>query len=544
MKSILSLTLLSLFLLTSFSSLAQKQKADMILTNATVYTVDKKFSKAEAFAVKRGKIIAIGKSVDILKKYQSTKILNAQGKYIFPGLYDAHAHFYSFGLNLQKVDLRGTKSYQEVLDRIIAFQKKKNLTFITGRGWDQNDWELKEFPTKEELDRLFPTIPIVLTRIDGHALLANSKALELAKITTETKVSGGEIQIKKGELTGILIDNPMELVYNIIPKTTTKNQVQALKDAQKVMFQYGLTTINEAGLEKETIHLIDSLQQNKELKINIYAMLSASQENVDLYTQLGPYKTDWLNVRSFKFMGDGALGSRGACLHQPYNDRSNHYGALLSSVADVRKIAKQIANSEFQMNSHAIGDSTNTVLLTIYKEVLKDKPNRRWKIEHAQVMREQDFDAFSSNIIPSVQPTHATSDMYWAEQRVGKERIKQSYAYKKMLNKAGIIALGTDFPIEEVNPMLTFYASVARKDLKNYPEGGFQPENALSREETIKGMTIWSAYSNFEENEKGSLEVGKWADFVIYDNDLMTEDIDAIPYVKPINTFIKGEQVK
>lgn len=536
--------LLILVLATQFTGYSQKQKADLLVTNATIYTVDKTFSKTEALAVKNGKIIAIGATADILKKYTATKTVNAQDKFIYPGFYDAHAHFYRFGLNLQKVDLRGTKSYQEVLDRVGKFQKEKNLDFITGHGWDQNDWKVKEFPTKTELDQLFPNTPVALTRIDGHAMLANSKALELAGILPTTKVEGGEIQVKEGQLTGILVDNPMDLVYNIIPKPKKETQIQALKDAEKVMFDYGLTTINEAGLEKDIIDLIDTLQQRKELKINIYAMVTATQDNVDLYTQLGPYKTDQLNVRSFKFMGDGALGSRGACLHKPYTDRPNHLGALLYPIADIKRIAKQIAESEYQMNSHAIGDSTNTVLLNIYKEVLKDKQDRRWKIEHAQIMREQDFDYFSSNIIPSVQPTHATSDMYWAEERVGKERIKFSYAYKKMLSKAGLIALGTDFPIEEVNPMLTFYAAVARKDLKNYPEGGFQIENALTREETLKGMTIWAAYSNFEEKEKGSLEVGKWADFTIFDNDLLTEDLDAIPYIKPANTFVKGTQVK
>ncbi len=526
------------------SIFGQKQKVDLLITNATIYTVNKEFAKAEAMAVKNGKIVAVGTTSEIQKKYQATKNIDALDKFVYPGFYDAHAHFYSFGLNLQKVDLRGTKSYQEVIDKVVKFQKERNLDFITGSGWDQNDWAVKEFPTKAELDKLFPNTPVVLTRIDGHALLANSKALELAKITATTKVSGGEIQVKNGETTGIVIDNPMDLVYNIIPKPSQQTQIKALKDAEKVMFDFGLTTINEAGLEKDIIDLIDTLQQRKELKINIYAMVMASQDNVDLYTQLGPYQTDNLNVRSFKFMGDGALGSRGACLHKPYSDRPTHYGALLSSVSDIKKIAKQIAESDYQMNSHAIGDSTNSVLLNTYKEVLKGKDNRRWKIEHAQIMQEKDFDSFSLNIIPSVQPTHATSDMYWAEERVGKERIKHSYAYKKMLNKAGIIALGTDFPIEEVNPMYTFYAAVARKDLKNYPEGGFQFENALSREETLKGMTIWAAYSNFEENEKGSLEVGKWADFTIFDNDLLTEDIDAIPYIKPVNTFIKGFQVK
>lgn len=535
--------LIGLFLITQVI-FAQKPNADLLITNATIYTVNSKFEQAEAMAVKSGKIIALGKTTDLIKKYKAVKTINAEGKFIYPGFYDAHAHFYSFGMNLQTVNLKGTQSFQEVLNKVIAFQKEKNVNFIQGRGWDQNDWKVKEFPIKKELDELFPDTPVALTRIDGHAMLANSKALELAGITKDSKINGGQIEIKNGELTGILIDNPMEKVYAVVPKPKKETQVQALKDAQKVMFDYGLTTINEAGLEKEIIDLIDTLQQNNELDINIYAMVKATQDNVDLYTQLGIYQTDKLNVRSFKFMGDGALGSRGACLHKEYADKPHHFGALLSSVNDIKRMAKQIADSDYQMNSHAIGDSTNTILLNIYKEALKDKPNRRWKIEHAQIMQEKDFDAFSLNIIPSVQPTHATSDMYWAEQRVGKERIKNSYAYKKMLNKAGIIALGTDFPIEEVNPMYTFYAAVARKDLKNYPEGGFQPENALTREETLKGMTIWAAYSNFEENEKGSLEVGKWADFTIFDNDLLTEDIDAIPFVKPANTFVKGKQVK
>ncbi|TGD58895.1 amidohydrolase [Flavobacterium humi] len=530
-----------------FSITAQAQKkipADLIVSNATIYTVNKNFETAEAFAVKDGKILAIGTSAEINKKYSSKNNISATEKFIYPGFYDAHAHFYNFGMSLQRVNLRGTLSFQEVVDKVIAFQKEKNLDFIQGRGWDQNDWKVKEFPTKELLDRYFPNTPVALTRIDGHAMLANSKALELAGITVKTKAEGGQIEIKDGQLTGILVDNPMELVYNIIPKPKKTLQIQALKEAQKEAFQYGLTTINEAGLEKETIDLIDSLQEEKVLDINIYAMVLATKANVDYYTQLGIYKTDKLNVRSFKFIGDGALGSRGACLHAEYSDKHNHFGALLSPVSEIKQIARQIADSDFQMNTHAIGDSTNTILLKIYKEVLAGKPDRRWKIEHAQVMREEDFDYFKLGIIPSVQPTHATSDMYWAEERLGKKRLKTSYAYKKMLDKAGLVALGTDFPIEEINPMYTFYAAVARKDLKNYPEGGFQMENSLTREETLKGMTIWAAYSDFEENEKGSLEAGKWADFTIFDADIMTMDIDGIPYVKPVNTFVKGKQVK
>lgn len=532
------------FALVHFANAQKKQQADLIVTNAKVYTVNKNFDKAEAFAVSNGKIVAIGTSAAIQKKYTSPKIINAKNKFVYPGFYDAHAHFYSYGMNLQTVDLRGTKSFEEVVEKVIAFQKEKNLPYIQGRGWDQNDWTVKEFPTKESLDKLFPNTPVALTRIDGHALLANTKALELAGIDLKTKVEGGQIEIKNGILTGIVIDNPMELVYGSIPKPSKQTQAIALKAAEKAVFDYGLTTINEAGLERETIDLIDSLQQANQLDVNIYAMVMASKENVDYYTQLGIYKTDKLNVRSFKFVGDGALGSRGACLHKAYSDKPKHFGALLSPINDIRQIAKQIAESDYQMNSHAIGDSTNTVLLKIYKEVLAGKSDRRWKIEHAQIMQEPDFDYFKLGIIPSVQPTHATSDMYWAQDRVGKERIKNSYAYKKLLNKAGIIALGTDFPIEEINPMYTFYAAVARKDLKKYPEAGFQSENALTREETLKGMTIWAAYSNFEENEKGSLEVGKWADFTLFDSDIMTMDIDGVPYVKPTNTFVKGKQVK
>ena len=442
------------------------------------------------------------------------------------------------------VDLCGTNSMKEVIERVKAFQKEKNPDFIVGNGWDQNDWEVKKYPSKEDLDAEFPNIPVVLNRIDGHAMIVNSKALALAGITSKTIATGGQIELANGQPTGILIDNPMRMVSAIIPQPSRKTQIAALVDAEKTMFSYGLTTVNDAGLSPDVIQLIDSLQKAKVLHINIYAMISANQKNIDFFLKKGIYKTDALNVRSFKLFGDGALGSRGACMHKEYSDMANQHGALISSPQEFKSIAKQIAASDFQLNSHAIGDSANTVLLKIYKEVLTGKKDRRWKIEHAQVIREQDFDYFKLGIIPSVQPTHATSDMYWAGERLGKERLKNSYAYKKLLQKAGIIALGTDFPIEEVNPMLTFHSAVARKDSKNYPKGGFQMENALSREETLKGMTIWAAFSNFEEKEKGSLEVGKWADFVIFDQDLMKVKEEEIVKIVPAATYLKGNKVK
>jgi predicted amidohydrolase YtcJ len=524
----------------------QKNKiaVDTIILDATIYTVNNSFDKASAMAVKDGKIIAIGSNDEIANRFESKNTIEAKGKFIYPGLIDAHCHFYGYGLGLQEVDLRGTKSMDEVIKRIQTFQKAKNLNFIVGNGWDQNDWETKQFPTKAILDKNFPNIPVVLTRVDGHAMIVNSKALALAKITKLTKAIGGQIEIVNGEPTGILVDNPMDLIYKIIPKPSRKTQIAALLDAEKVMFDYGLTTINDAGLDPDVINLIDSLQKAKAMKINVYAMITASQKNIDLFLKKGIYKTDNLDVRSFKMYGDGALGSRGACLHKEYSDMPKQFGALLSPISKLKSIAKKISESPFQLNSHAIGDSANTVLLKIYKEVLTGKKDRRWKIEHAQVLQEADFDYFKLGIIPSVQPTHATSDMYWAGDRLGKERIKNAYAYKKLLQKAGIVALGTDFPVEEVNPMLTFHAAVSRKDSKGFPKDGFQMENALTREETLKGMTIWAAFSNFEEKEKGSLEVGKWADFVIYDQDLMKMDEKKIPFIKPSQTFIKGNQVK
>ncbi len=532
-----------LFLITMTISCSKKEKADTIIINANMYTVNNNFELAEAFAIKDGKIIDVGTTLQIQSKYASTYVNDVKGKTIIPGFIDAHCHFYGLGLQQQKVDLTGTKSFEEVLQKIIDFQKEKNVAYITGRGWDQNDWEIKEFPTKEKLDELFPNTPVSITRIDGHALLANQTAIDLAGVTINTPFSGGEILQKEGKLTGVFIDNPMELIEVKIPEPSKKEKIQALKDADKICVDLGLTTVDDAGLSREIIELIDSLQQANELKIRIYAMVTNTPKDLDYYLTKGILKTDRLNVRSIKVYGDGALGSRGAAMKKPYSDKHNHFGALLASPEEFMNIAKQIAASDYQMNSHAIGDSANYLLLKTYKEVLKGKTDRRWRIEHAQIIDKEDFKYFD-NILPSVQPTHATSDMYWAEDRVGAERIKGAYAYKDLLNNYGKIALGTDFPIENVSPFLTFYAAVARKDLNNYPEEGFQIENALTREETLKGMTVWAAFSNFEENEKGSIEVGKLADFIILDKNIMEVEENEIPYIKAEETYINGERVK
>ena len=519
----------------------KKEKVDLIIINSNTYTVNDSFEIATAFAIKDGKFVAVGSNTEIQEKYQSDNLIDAKNQTIVPGLIDAHCHFYRMGLDQQKVSLEGTKSYKEVLERLVAFQKEKNVNFITGRGWDQNDWEIKEFPTKEKLDELFPTIPVAIRRVDGHALLVNQATIDAAGINENTKVSGGEIILKDGKMTGILIDAAMDFIK--IPEPSKEEAIQGLLDAQKMCFSYGLTTVDDAGIDQNIVELIDSLQQTNNLKMRIYAMISGNnQAQIDYYIDKGIYKTDQLHVRSFKVYGDGALGSRGAAMRQSYSDRENHFGALIYSPERYLEIARQIAASEFQMNTHAIGDSANTWLLKTYKEVLKNKKDSRWRIEHAQIISPKDFKNFD-NILPSVQPTHATSDMYWAEKRIGKKRMKGAYAFKDLLNAYGKIALGTDFPVEEVNPFLTFYAATIRKDVANYPEKGFQMENALTREETLKGMTIWAAYSNFEEHEKGSIEVGKFADFVILSQDIMKVDGKQIPKTTVNSTFLNGEKV-
>jgi predicted amidohydrolase YtcJ len=522
------------------------KNADLIVTNAKIYTVDSSFSMAEAMAVKDGKILAIGSEDEIMNAYDSPLISDLSGLPVYPGFIDAHCHFYSYGLSLLKrADLVGTESFEDVLEVISGHQKKfPSAYWIEGRGWDQNDWEVKEFPTREKLDELFPENPVILTRIDGHAALVNSKALEIAGITSKTKIAGGDVILKNGQPTGVLIDNAIELVTDLIPDPDPDQIAEALLTAQKNCFAVGLTGVHDAGLEKNVIDVIETLDNSNDLRMRIYAMLSPTGENFEYYVAKGPTKTDRLNIRSIKLYADGALGSRGAKLLADYSDDPGNSGLILRTPDSIRDILKTAYAQGFQINTHAIGDSANRMMLTLYGEVLKGKNDKRWRIEHVQIIAPEDFDLFGKySIIPSAQPTHATSDMYWADERLGPERIKGAYAYKQLLDQSGWIPLGTDFPIENINPLYTFYAAVVRKDLKGWPEGGFQVENALSREEALKGMTFWAAKAAFEENEKGSLEAGKMADFVVLDKDIMEISGNEIPNVKVLKTFIGGQEV-
>jgi hypothetical protein len=530
-----------LSILIFFSLFGCKKNVDLIVYNANVYKVDNDFTIVNAIAIKDGLFFDVGGN-DILKKYNAQETYDLNGSTILPGLIDAHCHFYGLGLNQQVIDLVGTKSFDEIILKLKS-KSNDNNSVIKGSGWDQNDWDIKEFPNKKELDMLFPDTPVVLERIDGHAYLVNQKALDMAKITTKTQNSSGTLVKNNGELTGVLIDGPMELIDNVLPELSNLEKEQALLDAQEICFKNGLTTVDDAGLSKETIFLIDELQKKNILKMRVYAMVSNSKENLEYFLNKGPIKTLRLNVSSVKIYGDGALGSRGATLKSPYHDDKENFGKLITTPKQLEDLASKIANANFQMNTHAIGDSTVKLLLNTYSKILKNKKDPRWRIEHSQIIDLKDMDGFNEKILPSVQPTHATSDMYWAEDRVGSSRINGAYAYKTLLNKSKVIGLGTDFPVERVNPFHTFYAATSRKDLNGYPEKGFQSQNALSREETLKGMTIWAAYLNFEENEKGSIEKGKLADFIIIDRDIMKIDIDETPKTEVLKTYVSGELV-
>ena len=540
MKKSIKLNNLILVLLVITSLLQScKKSVDYIAYNGNIYTVNNDFNVASAFAVKDGKFIDVGND-EIFSKYNSNEKIDLNGSTVLPGLIDAHCHFYGLGLNQSVIDLTGTSSFNEILEKI-AFENNKDV--IRGRGWDQNDWEIKEFPDKLKLDLAYPNTPVILERIDGHAYLVNQKALDIAGIDINTKSTNGTVLSKKGKLTGVLIDGPMSIIDDAFGEISLDNKIKALISAQKICFQNGLTTVDDAGLSKEVILLIDSLQKKDLLKMRVYAMISNSEDDVDYFLENGPIKTNSLNVRSVKVYGDGALGSRGATLKEPYSDDKHNYGKLVTSYKDIKDLADKLAKANFQMNTHAIGDSTINILIDTYSKVLENKTDPRWRIEHSQIIDLNDIDGYNNKILPSVQPTHATSDMYWAKDRVGSKRIKGAYAYKALLEKSKVIGLGTDFPVEKVNPFHTFYASISRKDLNDYPEKGFEFENALSREETLKGMTIWAAYLNFEEKEKGSIEKGKFADFIIIDRDIMKVETNKTPNTKVLKTYLSGELV-
>lgn len=517
-------------------------KVDLILHNGKVYTVDKPFSVMEAVAIRDGKIIATGTSTEILHRYAATSIIDLEGKYVYPGFIDAHSHFFGYASDLLKCDLTGTRSYTELLEKLSLFSKENKFEWLLGRGWDQNDWEDTGYPDKTELDSLFPQQPVFLMRIDGHAALCNSAALRRANITSSTKITGGEIVLKDGQPTGLLIDNAVDLVKEVIPPFSEALNSDALLTAQENCFRVGLTSVCDAGLGKDSIELIRRLQKKDRLKIRVYAMISDTKKSRDYYFKKGPILTDRLTVRAIKLYADGALGSRGALLKQPYSDQPEHYGFLLHDVAYMNNLADEALEHGFQLCTHAIGDSAIRLMLDIFREHLLGTNNRRWRLEHCQVVDPKDLGDFKKlSVIPSVQPTHATSDMYWAGSRLGDDRLKTAYCFKDLLKQSDRLAFGTDFPVERIDPLLTFYAAVARKDTSGFPENGFLPENKIKRKDALRAMTIWAAYANFEDLKKGSIEVGKYADLVILDQDILECEEDQLLSTQVVATYVDGE---
>jgi predicted amidohydrolase YtcJ len=532
-----------LFTLMLFLRCTTNIEVDLIVHNARLYTVDSSFTIQEAFAVKNGIFIDIGTSKQILARYKAKEIIDAQQKPIYPGFYDGHAHTFMLADYLQQVDLVGCKSIDELISRVQDYQKKHPETkWILGGGWDQTLWPDNTYPHRDTLDKYFPDIPVLLHRIDYHAAIANSEALRIAQIDSVFNVEGGKIDVDSTQrITGVLIDNAMALVTKYIPAGNEINILQKLRQAQDSLFSVGLTSVVDAGLDTEQLELLKKFYEQDSLKIRNYAMLFAEPHNISKYINEGIYETDRLDIKAIKLMADGALGSRGACLLENYNDDSTK-GFLLHSRAEFEESLTQLANSPFQVAIHAIGDSTNRMLLDLYGAL--NVKNKRWRIEHAQVVHLSDFNKFKTfNIIPSIQPTHATSDMGWINERLGLERAKGAYAYKKLLEAYGKVVIGTDFPVEHFNPLYSFHAAVTRQNALGLPKEGFQMENALTREEALRGMTIWAAYGAFQEKKRGSIEKGKDADFVILEEDIMTAENDILRNIKTLRTVIAGESI-
>lgn len=520
------------------------RSADLILYNGQIQTVDDSLSVVSAIAFSNGIIVGLGTDDEVRSAFNAKEIIDLNGSSAYPGLIDPHCHFYRYGLALRHADLKGTKSWQAVLEKLKQHQAANPTNWVLGRGWDQNDWPTKSYPTKAELDSLYPNKPVVLTRIDGHALIANQAALDLAKITLNSQIGGGEILQEKGELTGVLIDNAADSIKNLIPESSQEEKIRALKLAQQNCFSVGLTSVGDAGLDGETISLIDSMQLVGDLKMRVFAMIEGTVENLDSLLSSGPRRSELLNVSSVKMYADGALGSRGAKLLHQYEDQHQHNGLLIHSEENLRSIYSKAKDAGFQVCTHGIGDGAVRLILDLYQELLEPGNDQRWRIEHAQVVNPEDLERFAKYaVIPSVQSTHATSDMYWAEERLGSERVKHAYAYNDLLKTNGWIPNGSDFPIEDINPLFGYYASVERKDQDGWPEGGFQMENALSRPDALRSMTIWAAKAQFEEDRKGSLAVGKLADLVVIDSDLLTAEGASLFEAKVTMTIVGGDIV-
>ena len=535
------------FVLFSSSCGYKSEEADLIVHNGSIVTMDAQNTMAQAVAIQGGRIIAVGAEREVLNRYKAKESIDLRGGVLVPGLMDGHAHLVGYADGLLEAGLFATDSWEEAVQRVVRHDAERPNEWVIGRGWDQNDWEVTDFPTRGLLDESFPEKPVFLERIDGHAVIVNRPALELAGLwnSKDEEIEGGEIlRGIDGFPTGVLIDNACGLVGQHVPKRSEAERLTALMEAQGNLLRMGITGITDAGLSPDEILRLDSLHETGDLKLRINAMVSADDTSIAWLRENGPIAKDRLTVQCVKFYMDGALGSRGALLLDPYSDRPGWHGLGTQNAAWFRKQLEDLASDSLQAATHCIGDSAVRWVLNAYEEVLGGTNDRRWRIEHAQVVSPQDFEGFGRNsVIPSVQPTHATSDMYWAGERLGRNRIRRAYAYQTLLEQLGMVALGTDFPVEDIDPRKTFLSSVARMDANGYPAEGFQSNNALTKVQTLRGMTQWVALAQFQEMDLGTIEVGKWADFTWMDrNWLKIEPMDALG-TRIIGTCIAGDWV-
>lgn len=546
-----------LFILVSVSCKVPGQ-ANLVLRNGKIATVDEEFSFAEAVAVQREKIVFVGKNEDV-SSYTGpeTKVIDLKGKLVLPGLIDSHAHIYNLGEQLTQLDITGTTSYQQIISKVAERVKTASPgEWIVGGRWDQNDWEDKNFPVHDPLSAVSPDNPVYLNRIDGNASFANKKALEMSGITRETSDPfGGVIHRKKnGEPTGVLINRAMNIVEKHIPKDTEEQYSDRVLKAVESCLSVGLTSVHEAGIGPDEIKIYKNLIDGGKLHMRVYAMLG-EQENPTLEGDLTAYLKQhrieeygnyFLSVRSMKLFFDGALGSRGAAFFEPYEDDPENNGLLRITPEYITHVAKAALEADMGVNTHCIGIRGNRLCLDAYEKALKDNPKRdhRFRIEHAQIVRLEDVAKFASlEVIPSMQPTHCTSDMDFVEARVGSKRAAGAYAWRSFLNAGLIIPCGSDFPVESNNPMLGIYAAITRMDIEGNPEGGWFPEQQMTIEEAIKGYTIWGAFAAFQEDVLGSIEVGKLADFTVLDRDILEVAPEEVLKARTVYTIVGGRIV-
>jgi predicted amidohydrolase YtcJ len=521
------------------------QTADLVIVNARVHTVNPRQPSATAIAVKAGEIVAVG---DDVTSYMGpeTKRIDAQGRAVVPGFIDSHGHMLGLGESLTSLDLHGVVSELEIQAMVANRARiRRPGQWITGFGWDQNLWARKQFPTKDLLDSAAPDNPVLLSRVDGHAIWVNSAALKLAGVKDDVvdPPGGRVIRDEAGHPTGVFMDNAMGMIKP--PEKTPVEREADLEAAAKLCARIGLTTVHDAGIPSPTLEGYRDLIRKNRLPVRINAMISGSdQELWNRFLKSGPEIGDFLTVRSVKLYADGALGSRGASLLAAYSDDPKNSGLTITDRATIEKFAREAVRGGFQVCTHAIGDRANREVLTVYAAALNGKNDKRFRVEHAQVIAPEDFARFRDNsIIASMQPTHATSDMLWAAQRLGPQRILGAYAWQTMLKLGVHLAFGSDFPVENPNPIWGFYAAVTRQDRQGNPPGGWFPEQRLTRAEALRSWTIEGAYAAFQEKTKGSIEPGKFADFVVLSDDIMQVAPERILKTRVTMTVVNGRIV-